>query len=85
MTMIEMIVPNNRKNTWLYYETGFEQLHPNREIIDWFAEQGLKYNRDWFCVKDRTREPSVMLLDQVKYTFRLPSEDILMLFLLRWS
>ena len=35
----------------LYYETGFEQLHPNIDIIHWMSERGWEYHIDWHCVK----------------------------------
>ena len=38
-------------NELLYFETGFEQLHPLLEIHAWMAEHGWEYHRDWKCVK----------------------------------
>ena len=35
----------------LYYETGFEQLHPIPPIHDWMKERGWEYYKDWDCVK----------------------------------
>jgi hypothetical protein len=31
----------------LYYETGFEQLHPIPPIYDWMEERGWEYYKDW--------------------------------------
>ena len=35
----------------LYYETGFEQLHPIPPVHDWMEEHGWEYHKDWDCVK----------------------------------
>jgi hypothetical protein len=35
----------------LYYETGFEQLHPLPNIIDWMEERQYNYHCDWRVVK----------------------------------
>lgn len=35
----------------LYYETGFEQLHPIPPVHDWMKERGWEYYKDWDCVK----------------------------------
>jgi hypothetical protein len=59
---------------WLYYETGFEQLHPIPYIHSWMEDQGLKYYKDWNVLR-RGQE----------YFFQFPNENIKLLFLLRWS
>lgn len=43
----------------LYYETGFEQLHPFPSTIDWMTTQGCKYHEHWKVVRaedDRSKE-----------------------------
>lgn len=35
----------------LYYETGFEQLHPLPEVIDWMKERSYNYRSDWKVVR----------------------------------
>jgi hypothetical protein len=35
----------------LYYETGFEQLHPYPEIVDWMNERQYNYHDDWKVVR----------------------------------
>lgn len=35
----------------LYYETGFEQLHPIPSVHEWMEERGWEYYKDWNCVK----------------------------------
>jgi hypothetical protein len=35
----------------LYYETGFEQLHPFPNIIDWMEERSYNYDKDWKVVR----------------------------------
>lgn len=61
---------------WLYYETGFEQLHPELEIIAWMEEQGYQYQHDWKCVKTSVKRT---------YSLEFPNKEIQTLFMLRWS
>lgn len=70
-------VPDNKLFDWLYYETGFEQLHPNIEIIEWMQDQGYTYQTDWFC-KLQARYSNM-------YKLEFPTEYAAVLFLLRWS
>jgi hypothetical protein len=37
--------------TVLYYETGFEQLHPLPEVLDWMTERSYNYDSDWKVVR----------------------------------
>jgi hypothetical protein len=37
--------------TVLYYETGFEQLHPLPNIIDWMEERSYNYDDDWKVIR----------------------------------
>lgn len=70
-------VPRDKISAWLYYETGFEQMHPVPEIQDWMAEQGYVYGKDWDCIRT---EPGM-----VGYHLLFPDQDTATLFLLRWS
>lgn len=36
----------------LYYETGFEQLHPFPNIIDWMKKHGCEYHENWKVVRE---------------------------------
>ena len=59
----------------LYYETGFEQLHPILEIIDWMEQQGFRYQYDWKCIKMSVKR---------EYMLQFPNEEIGTLFILKW-
>ena len=59
---------------WLYYETGFEQLHPITAIHEWMDEQGLEYDKDWNVVR-RGKD----------YYIQFPDDETKLLFLLRWG
>lgn len=74
-----MILTNDQTDKWLYYETGFEQLHPNPSIIDWMVERGYVYQTNWNCKRMVTRT------GQNKYALMFPNEEIKTLFMLRWS
>lgn len=63
----------------LYYETGFEQLHPFPEVIDWMKERGYNYHYDWRVVRvdqDKGR--------QSDWAICFPNKQILELFVLKW-
>jgi hypothetical protein len=75
--MKNLIVMGTRVNDWLYYETGFEQLHPHLEIIKWMESHGWEYQKDWFCEKVNTKLSS--------YVLKFPSEESVTMFLLRWA
>ena len=63
----------------LYYETGFEQLHPLPEIYDWMKERGYSYYNDWRVVRvdpGRGRHSD--------WAICFPNKQILELFVLKW-
>ena len=64
-------IPN--PNDTLYFETGFEQLHPLPEIIEWMTEQGYKYKVDWNCLRNNNT-----------YELTFPNKEIAALFSVRW-
>jgi hypothetical protein len=74
-----MILTAEQTEKWLYYETGFEQLHPHPGIIKWMEEQGYQYHRDWQCVHRRT------ITARNVYSLMFPSDEIKTMFVLRWS
>ena len=74
-----MILTADQIEKWLYYETGFEQLHPHPGIVQWMGEQGYKYNQDWKCTRMVT--PS----GRVNHSLLFPSEEVKTMFMLRWS
>lgn len=59
----------------LYYETGFEQLHPIPPIYSWMEERGFEYQIDWKCVTVTARE---------EWALCFPNKEICELFLLKW-
>jgi len=71
----EIEVPDNMVHKWLYYETGFEQLHPNPDIIYWMEEQNYVYGRDWKVDTFTGRD----------YWITFPNKEIAALFLIKWS
>jgi hypothetical protein len=64
----------------LYYETGFEQLHPDPAIIDWMEERGYNYYYDWRVVRVDPR----ILGRHSEWAICFPNKQILELFLLKW-
>jgi hypothetical protein len=71
-------------HNWLYYETGFEQLHPDISIIEWMEEQGYTYQKDWKCVTDHRRIRMAKGNYYVNYWLEFPNENIATLFNLKW-
>jgi hypothetical protein len=62
-------------HTVLYYETGFEQLHPTPDIIHWMEEQGYLYQKDWSVATVSVRH---------EWAICLPNEKIAELFMMKW-
>ena len=73
--MKSIAVSDHKIADWLYYETGFEQLHPQLDIHEWMESLGYEYYRDWNCRR----------IDQDHYVLEFPSAEVASLFLLRWS
>jgi hypothetical protein len=69
----EITVPKDMVHNWLYYETGFEQLHPYPHIISWMEEQGYAYGIDW--------KVTYIAMD---YFIVFPNSKIAALFVARW-
>ena len=68
-------------STILYYETGFEQLHPHIEIVEWMAERGWRYHHDWHC-----NRRIVMLISGYRQLYELTfdTKSMAEVFVLRW-
>lgn len=64
----------------LYYETGFEQLHPKPEVWDWMNDQGYTYKIDWRVGV----APAIDHGELPYYWFEFPNNEIMSLFALRW-
>lgn len=77
---LTMLVPRARLHEWLYYETGFEQLHPMPEIVDYMAQQGYQYGRDWGCVA----ETPYQQLKTRAYTLWFKTQETQTAFQLGW-
>jgi hypothetical protein len=59
----------------LYYETGFEQLHPILPIHEWMEDRGHTYQKDWNCVT---------LTPKTEWAIIFQDEVTCELFMLRW-
>jgi hypothetical protein len=59
----------------LYYETGFEQLHPLPSIHDWMSERGYHYYENWSCVVVTPRE---------EWAIVFQDQEICEMFMMRW-
>jgi hypothetical protein len=70
---------NAQIEQWLYYETGFEQLHPLPHIIDWMQQHGYRYHDDWQCVRRMTKT------NRSGWELHFPNKQIQTMFVLRWS
>lgn len=70
-----VLVSGKDANNVLYYETGFEQLHPIPEIDDWMSERGYSYRDNWNVVTVEQRK---------EWAFVFDNQEICNLFLLRW-
>jgi hypothetical protein len=70
-----VLVSGTEANDVLYYETGFEQLHPIPAIHTWMEERGHHYQDTWSCVTVTPRkEWAILFVDQ----------KICEMFMLRW-
>jgi hypothetical protein len=81
--MIEIQLTLEQRNQWLYYETGFEQLNPYPDIIDWMGEQGWRYRHDWNCIK-RGGIGYTYFSPQSDYFLQFNDEAMASAFLLKW-
>lgn len=79
MAMIEIKLNNTNRDQVLYYESGFEQLHPQLHIIEWMESHGWKYYEDWKCtnVKHTFRKRSY-------YRLEFATEEMASMFALKW-
>ena len=80
--MIELVLTDKQKNQWLNYETGYEQLHPNFEIIDYMTSHNYKYGEDWKCNKVTIPGPKI---SEHCYTLVFDNEKIASTFILKWT
>ena len=79
MVVTEIKLTNANRDDVLYYETGFEQLHPYIHITEWMSEQGFEYQKDWQCIS----VPHTF--DQRSYyKLSFATEEMASLFALKW-
>jgi hypothetical protein len=79
MVMIEIKLNNSNRDDVLYYETGFEQMHPNPEIMKWAESQGWLYYKDWKC----TKVPHTAT-ERDYYKLSFATQEMASLFALKW-
>jgi hypothetical protein len=72
---VRFFLDKQQMKTLLYYETGFEQLHPVPPVHDWMMQQGWEYYDDWNCVK---------VFNNVYY-MEFRDDEMAVLFWLKWS
>ena len=73
--MTKITLNSDQLHQVLYYETGFEQLHPIPPIHDWMSLLGYRYMHDWRCYRqDQT----------IEWVLEFPSADVAELFVLKW-
>ena len=80
--MIELVLTDEQQNQWLNYETGYEQLHPNHEIINYMTSHNYKYGEDWKCNKVTFQGPKIL---EHSYTLVFNDDQAASTFLLKWS
>jgi hypothetical protein len=73
--VMRILLDHEQRAKWLYYETGFEQLHPVPEIHAWMEKQSYEYYKDWNCVK---------VFNDVYY-LEFRDKETATMFLLKWS
>ena len=77
--MTEVKLTKKQVQQILYYETGFEQLHPNLEILAWMEQQGWRYHNDWKCVRvENTWQ------ERNHYKLVFADDEMASVFLLKW-
>jgi len=69
---------NKQIEELLYYETGFEQLHPIPPIHNWMEEHGWEYHKDWDCKRLVWETQGSM------YGLEFRDDEIMGMFILRW-
>ena len=72
---VRFFLDKQQMKTLLYYETGFEQLHPIPPVHEWMSEHNWEYYDDWNCVK---------VFNDVYY-MEFRDDEMAVLFWLKWS
>lgn len=63
----------------LYYETGFEQLHPLPEIHKWMEERNYEYYVNWKVLREYEDRGKVSA-----WIIAFDDENIAQMFMLKW-
>jgi len=77
--MIEITLNNQLCDRVLYYETGFEQLHPLPEIHCWMDQRGQTYQQDW-----HVKRVNHTMYQRSHYMLVINNDQIATEFVLRW-
>jgi len=80
--MTEVKLSNQQVENLLYYETGFEQMHPHLGAIEWMEEYGWKYRDDWNCVK--VAPDGQIRNARIYYKLTFADDEMASMFLLKW-
>jgi hypothetical protein len=82
---VTLVLSTKQSHEWLYYETGFEQLHPIPDIVYYMEAQGYVYEVDWWCKKEDVYlgYPGRIAKGQDRFIFN--TAEIAAKFLLRFS
>jgi hypothetical protein len=70
-----LVLSTDQQAQVLYYESGFEQLHPIPPIHDWMTQLGHEYYRDWCCKRQ---------LNNNQYVIEFPNNHVMDMFMLKW-
>ena len=76
---IKIELTEEQKSEWLYYETGFEQLHPVPPIHSWMESLGYQYQEDWFCSNDWPNG------NKKRYWLEFPNDEVATMFMIKFS
>jgi hypothetical protein len=79
MAVTEIKLTNVNRDDILYYETGFEQLHPYIFITQWMEDQGFQYQKDWRCISVRHS-----FQQRSYYKLQFDTEEMASIFALKW-
>jgi hypothetical protein len=74
-----ILLSHSKVGEVLYYESGFEQLHPDPAIIDWMKERSYNYHHDWRVVRVDPDKGN-----KSEWALCFPNKEICEMFVLRW-
>lgn len=74
-----IVVDRDSIKDLLYYETGFEQLHPLPEVHEWMEQRNYQYGFNWKVVRVDPDRKNVS-----DWAFCFDNPEIRDMFSLRW-